>query len=345
MRPAPEAPIRYRNSKGEDLLLHGTLLLEADVHPGRRQTLVLAEVLNGPRRFRITLTPEGRVTADVRDAHQKLQLELSADLVEDDTTFRLSFSWDAGDGVGLLSVEDLTRSRLRQCEVESCPPILTSDMAALIDAGRPPASRDLSIGFYAVADTVEPVGLVPAFARDTPVDTPGGQRMVQHLRHGDLVLTTDNGPQPVRWVGRREVPALGELMPVRLRAPYFGLLRDITVSADHRVLITGTEVEYLFGEEAVLVEARYLVNGISASRSNREPVVELYHVLLDNHEILSVSGSRGESLYVGRLGTTRDILETTMLSGIGMTEMPRHAGLAYPALKPFEASTLVAQLG
>ena len=97
----------------------------------------------------------------------------------------------------------------------------------------------------------------------TLVDTPGGARAAGLLRVGDRVMT-DAGPLQLREVRRIEVPSRGSHTPVILRAPYFGATGDILVSADQRVRLSGSNVEYLFGDEAVLVEAGHLTDARSA---------------------------------------------------------------------------------
>ena len=52
--------------------------------------------------------------------------------------------------------------------------------------------------------------------------------------------------------------------PIRLRAGYFGLTRDIAVSPNQKLVLRGSDVEYMFGREAVLVPARHLLNNIAA---------------------------------------------------------------------------------
>ena len=52
------------------------------------------------------------------------------------------------------------------------------------------------------------------FTRGTMIATPEGERAIEDLEVGDLVLTKDNGAQPLRWVGSRTVKAEGRMAPV-----------------------------------------------------------------------------------------------------------------------------------
>ena len=51
------------------------------------------------------------------------------------------------------------------------------------------------------------VDTVPCFVAGTRITTPRGDVAVETLRPGDLVLTKDDGFQPLRWSGEREVRA------------------------------------------------------------------------------------------------------------------------------------------
>jgi hypothetical protein len=78
------------------------------------------------------------------------------------------------------------------------------------------------------------------------------------------VLTLDHGIRALRAVRRADLPAQGSFTPVRLRAPFFGAQGDLLVSGPQAILLAGNDVEYLFGTERVLAEARHLVDGSRA---------------------------------------------------------------------------------
>src|SRR5690606_32383544 len=51
---------------------------------------------------------------------------------------------------------------------------------------------------------IEDVSITPiCFTSGTLIATPDGERAVETLRPGDLVMTRDHGPQELRWVGMR----------------------------------------------------------------------------------------------------------------------------------------------
>jgi len=142
---------------------------------------------------------------------------------------------------------------------------------------------------------------------------------------------------------RRTVPAKGSFQPARLRAPYFGLARDITVAPQQRMVIDGSEVEYLFGRESVLIPAQHLVNGVSAITRDDMPLITYCQLLLPNHEAVLAAGCPLESLYIGRIRRHATRLTASMLSEFARHSLPEHVKSAYPVLKPFEAITLANQ--
>lgn len=138
----------------------------------------------------------------------------------------------------------------------------------------------------------------PCFVAGTRVDTPEGPRRVETLRPGDLVLTLDNGSCPLRWSGGRTVRGVGSFTPVRIGTGVLGAQRDILVSPQHRILISGWQAQLLFGEDEVLVPAKSLVNGTSVTQTPCD-IVHYVHLFFDQHQLLSTSGLISESFFPG----------------------------------------------
>lgn len=136
----------------------------------------------------------------------------------------------------------------------------------------------------------------PCFTPGTLIDTPEGPVPVEDLRPGMTVCTRDHGAQPLRWIGRQHHRAEGAFAPVRFMAGALGNTRDLLVSQQHRMLLTGWRAELLFGEPEVLAPARHLVNGDTIHlRHGGE--VEYIHLLFDRHEIVTAEGIPSESFY------------------------------------------------
>jgi hypothetical protein len=104
------------------------------------------------------------------------------------------------------------------------------------------------------------------------------------------VLTRDGHALPLRAVHRRDLPTRGFFAPIVLRAPFFTRHTDLLVAADQPIAIGGLEVEYLFGEEEVLVEARFLTDGRAAAPDTRRATTTSVSLDLGKPELVEVDG-------------------------------------------------------
>lgn len=102
---------------------------------------------------------------------------------------------------------------------------------------------------------------IVCFARGTRIRTMNGETPIEELRIGDLVMTQDNGLQPIRWIASRTVPGHSAMAPVRFEPGAIGNRRPLVLSPQHRVLIADWKAELFFGEPEVLTAAVHLVNG------------------------------------------------------------------------------------
>ena len=139
------------------------------------------------------------------------------------------------------------------------------------------------------------------FAAGTFIKTQTGERPIEDLTAGDLVLTMDHGYQPIRWIGSSKRPATGDMAPILIRKGALGNDRDLRVSPQHRMLLQGWQAELLFGEHEVLATAKSLVNDHSIIRVEGGEV-EYFHMLFDTHEIVYAEGAPSESFHPGEQG-------------------------------------------
>ena len=76
------------------------------------------------------------------------------------------------------------------------------------------------------------------FTRGTHITLASGAQIpIEDLTVGDRVLTRNDGPQQVRWVGQTTVRAVGDFAPICIRAGALNNDRDLIVSPDHRLFI------------------------------------------------------------------------------------------------------------
>lgn len=185
---------------------------------------------------------------------------------------------------------------------------------------------------------------VPCFVAETPIMTDRGERPVEELVPGDLVLTKDNGLQPLRWIGTRRVKAQGKFAPIIIRAGAFGDHSDLAVSPLHRILIRDSLAELLFGEAEVLVAARDLVNDHSV-RQVEGGFVDYFHILFDQHQVVYSAGLETESFLPGP--QIDECFEAEMVTEIQelfpevfSTSGDSYTPSARPSLKRYEALLL-----
>jgi len=145
------------------------------------------------------------------------------------------------------------------------------------------------------------------FTPGARIATPDGPRLVETLRPGDLVDTRDHGPRPLLWVGATDVGvaklrAAPRFRAVRIRAGALGNgrpRRDLVVSQQHRIMLSGWRIELLFGKRQVLAAAKHLVGmpGVTLDPPTRP--LRYLHLLFDRHEIVRAEGLCVESFRPG----------------------------------------------
>jgi Ca2+-binding RTX toxin-like protein len=157
-------------------------------------------------------------------------------------------------------------------------------------------------GTFTMADgtlvTFSEIENIICFTPGARILTQWGERPVESLRLGDMVVTRDHGLQPIRWIGKRTVPGLGDFAPVSIASSVMGGQAPLVVSPQHRLLFTGYQAELLFGESEVLIAAKHMVNGRDVTISPRDAVTYI-HIMFDRHEIIYADGIGTESFYAG----------------------------------------------
>jgi hypothetical protein len=187
-------------------------------------------------------------------------------------------------------------------------------------AGRvPPSNCDLWVVDRTLDQGLRPRGTgakgVICFVRGTRIDTPSGPRPVEILRPGDRVLTRDDGPQELLWIGQRRMTgarlhAMPHLRPVRIRAGALGqggrqalrlgtrgAVQDLLVSPQHRLLLRGPAAQMLFNAEEVLACASDLTDDSGVRVETGLHEVTYLHLMFERHQILWANGVECESFH------------------------------------------------
>lgn len=148
---------------------------------------------------------------------------------------------------------------------------------------------------------------IVCFAAGTLIGTVDGPRPIEELGPGDMVTTSDNSAQPIRWAGRRYLGAAAlnaapRLRPIRISAGALGEntpTRDLIVSPQHRILVRSKIAIRMFDTEEVLVPARHLLDLPGVEVAVDMSSVTYVHIMCDDHEIIDAEGALAETLYTG----------------------------------------------
>ncbi|MDZ4087425.1 MAG: Hint domain-containing protein [Tabrizicola sp.] len=233
---------------------------------------------------------------------------------------------------------------------------------ARIDLVYDPLNAENGTLTFFAPDGITPIGtlnftdienlVIVCFTAGTCILTAQGPVPVESLAAGDMVVTRDNGLQPLRWVGRRilskvDLQARPELQPVRISAGALGSSgpdRSIMLSPQHRVLVEGARAEMYFGESEVLVPAKHLIGLSDVSRALPAEGVTYVHILFDKHEIVLSDGIWTESFQPAErtLNALEDAARAEVLAlfpelGVDATSFPA----ARLSLKAHEARVLI----
>ncbi len=148
---------------------------------------------------------------------------------------------------------------------------------------------------------------VVCFARGTMIKTWVGERAVEDLATGDLVLTMDNGFRPISWISQRSLSEMDlrrktKLRPVRIQKGALGNglpCADLVVSPQHRVLFRSPIAERMFGNREVLVAARQMLGMPGVDIAETTDGVTYFHFMFDAHEVVFSNGAPTESMFAG----------------------------------------------
>ncbi|UOA27609.1 Hint domain-containing protein [Pseudosulfitobacter sp. DSM 107133] len=168
------------------------------------------------------------------------------------------------------------------------------------------------------------------FTRGTHITLASGAQVpIEDLAVGDRVLTRDDGPQQVRWIGQSTVRAVGDFAPICIRAGALNNFHDLVVSPDHRLFIYQRSDQLGAGRSELLVKARHLVNGDTVIRQDGG-FVDYFQLLFDAHQIIYAEGIAAESTLVDtrtRATVPDEVTAQLLANGVG-----DHAGTGLSGL-------------
>ncbi|MBL4807975.1 MAG: Hint domain-containing protein, partial [Rhodobacteraceae bacterium] len=201
---------------------------------------------------------------------------------------------------------------------------------------------DVYASFLTSADYTPPTDPC-CFTAGTNVTTISGERAVETLEVGDLVMTQDHGAQEIRWIGIRTMPATRDLAPIVITKGTLGNARDLTVSPSHRMLISGMRVQMLFNAPEMLVAAKDLIDGDRVYRKSGG-MVTYVHLAFDQHEIIFAEGAPTESLQPFAEDAEafgKDAYTELLTIFPELNTANQGFSVARPVLTPYEAALLI----
>lgn len=145
----------------------------------------------------------------------------------------------------------------------------------------------------------------PCFTVGTLILTLSGEQPIETLKVGDRVVTRDGGSRTLRWIGQRRMTVSPASAPIRILPGALGEgvpEREVRVSPLHRVLVRSAKAQMLFGQNEVLVAAKFLVNDSTILRDTTARIVDYVHLMFDDHTVVYTEGLLSESLQAGAAG-------------------------------------------
>ncbi|MFZ5749620.1 MAG: Hint domain-containing protein [Pseudomonadota bacterium] len=331
--------VRLGTAELPGLFHRGTLVAEVDLSLLGGNGDPLLDQRIGAQSLTLGLRRDGRLYGRAADGPAGVEAACGTGTETAHGTLRATWHWDSFNRRSLITAEHLDSGTLRQSETGGAQVVPRALVTALFTGRR--GLRHPGVQWFALSDTIEPVGCPPGLHPQTEVETPEGPRPVASLRAGDRVLTADAGARTVLWSGPLRAPGLGGARPVRLLTPYDRRQKDIILHGQHRIAVSGSEVEYLFGVDEVLVEARHLVDGRTAIDAPSPGIVAWHGIVLERHHLLKVAGARVESQFLGDLGADPDLSALSAYRSLAQARgLPRHRAVRRQ-LAALEAAMLV----
>lgn len=134
-----------------------------------------------------------------------------------------------------------------------------------------------------------------SFAKGTRITLcDGAMCPIEALREGDIVLTRDAGPQPVRRIIKATLRATGSFAPVVIAAGTLNNEGPLALRPDHRLFVYQRQDQLGAGRPEVLIKARHLVDGKKIIR-RKGGFIDYYQLVFDDHHIIFAEGIAAES--------------------------------------------------
>ncbi|WP_120500733.1 Hint domain-containing protein [Roseovarius sp. EL26] len=175
----------------------------------------------------------------------------------------------------------------------------------------------------------EPVteGAPVCYCDDVQILTATGLQPIGAVDIGTTVQTVGQSLQKIRWIGRqyispRRLSKQPNIRPVVISAGALGSglpQRDLRVSRQHRIAISGPIAKRMFHADQVLIAAKDLLPLPGIFRDDSLSPFSYVHIALDQHSLIKVEGITAETLLPGPMALTAlsDVAREELLSIFG----------------------------
>ena len=172
-----------------------------------------------------------------------------------------------------------------------------------------------AVGLALASRDADAANTKPCFLRGTRIRTVDGDKKIEDIRIGDLVVTKSGAAKPVLWVARRRYRKsegarwVEYIRPVRIVRDALGAN---TPSAD--LFISDTHAIHFDGD---LIQALDLVNGTTIARYAADELdeIEYFHIRLETHDVIYAEDAECESLGDGDYDRFDNFVEYERLYG------------------------------
>ncbi|OUD09813.1 hypothetical protein BVC71_08285 [Marivivens niveibacter] len=323
--------------KANSLFTRGTIVIECSIDPDHVRQNLFRYAASAPwhSSFRIAIDDDGTLHLMMSMGPSTVAYALPTSLATHKGAATIWYTWDSQNRTGMLAA--------RSCAGDEFSTDLQGPMPlSVLDSDRMfTKSAHTRLGpttqFCAMANTIEPVGLPASLSGDAIIETTSGPQKVKDIKPGTSIHTANGGRAQVLHVVEQSLPARGRFAPRVIRAPFYGATTNIGFGATQQIELAGSKIEYLFNQEHVLAEIGHLVDDSEIVVDTRNDVVTYFHLLLDQHDVISLSGVRAPTLNPAHFRANPEVIRAGILRDVPIELLPNSTSLDMPHLRNFEA--------
>jgi len=144
-----------------------------------------------------------------------------------------------------------------------------------------------------------------AFGHGTRMQTPNGEVNIEDLMPGDILCTASGTPAKVLWIGTGRSAPRGagcQTSFVRIMSDTFGGGRPdsfMTLGRSARILQTPPRLRGQANGQSLLTPVSEFVDGVNVIQITPPTPVQLFHIVLERHAAVRVSGLECETYHPG----------------------------------------------